>query len=164
MFTSSAWTNALYKCPSYKWVTEVTLPQTQTSDAWGPHGSYAYNGIGTGNNPTSGPEKVLGLGPFPTDDPGQPTWRKQFLREDQVVAPADMIELADSLEMWCILLPPSGILKRHTESWTAHVSGLNVTFADGHVAYVREQDLLVATDEARSRWNNDHQPHPEGWP
>jgi prepilin-type processing-associated H-X9-DG protein len=46
---------------------------------------------------------------------------------------------------------------------TAHRSGANMLFCDGHVETARQTDWIVATPKARSRWNSDHEPHSETW-
>jgi prepilin-type processing-associated H-X9-DG protein len=47
--------------------------------------------------------------------------------------------------------------------WYWHVTGGNTLFADGHIEFMKSDALFGATDGARARWNNDHQPHPETW-
>jgi prepilin-type processing-associated H-X9-DG protein len=44
-----------------------------------------------------------------------------------------------------------------------HGGGGNVVFCDTHVEYGKQTNWMRPTDSARSRWNNDHQAHPETW-
>jgi len=44
-----------------------------------------------------------------------------------------------------------------------HSDGANMAFADGRVEGAKQSLWIEKTSEARSRWNNDHQPHPEFW-
>ena len=46
---------------------------------------------------------------------------------------------------------------------TSHHGAANLNFADGHVESARQTNWIAATDTARRRWNNDHEPHPETW-
>jgi prepilin-type processing-associated H-X9-DG protein len=44
-----------------------------------------------------------------------------------------------------------------------HNNGANVVFCDVHVEYGKLTAWLERSDRARSRWNNDNQPHRETW-
>jgi prepilin-type N-terminal cleavage/methylation domain-containing protein/prepilin-type processing-associated H-X9-DG protein len=47
--------------------------------------------------------------------------------------------------------------QRHAGRW-------NVAFADGHIENLRTSDLFnVSNSIVAMRWNNDHQPHTQGW-
>jgi prepilin-type processing-associated H-X9-DG protein len=46
---------------------------------------------------------------------------------------------------------------------SVHTQRANMLLADGHVESARPTNLVSATETARRRWNNDHQPHPETW-
>ena len=45
----------------------------------------------------------------------------------------------------------------------SHAGGANMLLCDGHTEYAKQSSWMAATDAARCRWNNDHQPHPEYW-
>jgi prepilin-type processing-associated H-X9-DG protein len=45
----------------------------------------------------------------------------------------------------------------------SHNGRANMLFADGHVESARQTNWVAATETARRRWNNDHEPHPETW-
>jgi hypothetical protein len=95
-----------------------------------------------------------------------------------VIVPSDMIALGDAYMF------EVGVPATHT-SWTAgllviypypsaramgkaadrerHDGHHNVEFCDGHIEYLKVEQLCAPTEAARKRWNNDHQPHPELW-
>jgi prepilin-type N-terminal cleavage/methylation domain-containing protein/prepilin-type processing-associated H-X9-DG protein len=99
--------------------------------------------------------------------------------ENTVVAPAQMIAIGDSGAFFnaTLLSPtntdPSTFLYLTFPYYVAsvnrpavgdwHDGGANQVFCDGHSEYARQSAWIVATDAARCRWNNDHQPHPEYW-
>lgn len=162
-FTGQTVTNALYRCPSEKGIpnfdpTHLTDPK---KIFYIPHGSYGYNEQGTGRALGIVNSPWLGLG-TPTGDgiPGFPVHPP--IRESQVIAPSEMIALAD-------VFSPQNTLLNHfrystlTNYHTAHTTGHNTGFADGHLAFLKRRDFLYPTEPARRRWNNDNEPHPETW-
>ena len=44
-----------------------------------------------------------------------------------------------------------------------HNDRLNSVFVDAHAETIKREKLREASNEARQRWNNDHEPHPEMW-
>ena len=44
-----------------------------------------------------------------------------------------------------------------------HAGGACMVFADSHVEWAKHLRWTAETDSVRSRWNNDHRPHPETW-
>lgn len=160
-YTGSSWTSAVFRCRSYR---GPTTDETESFGAAGSYsglaGSYAYNGIGTGENPL---KPCLGLGFGYTEFSGSIGLTRP-IKEAQVLAPAQMIAITDSLNRdagWFLLFIPSS---RQTNAYTgSHLKGYNVAFCDAHVDFVKRADLLGATEPARRRWNNDNQPHPETW-
>ena len=157
-YTSSAWTNALYRCPSNRGAN--VDPNSLVTKSGFPLsiGSYGYNAVGMSPPPGAPP---LGLGDLFT--PSDPTWVKRAVREDEVLVPSDMIGFADTAMEFFYLLPPWSVLNNHFEPTIAHNPGVNVQFCDGHVSYFRLSDYLAPTDSSRRRWNKDNQPHPETW-
>jgi prepilin-type processing-associated H-X9-DG protein/prepilin-type N-terminal cleavage/methylation domain-containing protein len=114
-------------------------------------GAYQYNGYGSG-----GPGRVpnLGLGGDSLEVPLSPA---------SVKVPSDMIAIADTV---FFVLPPRvrpANLRVTTPPQYPHNNGLNVVFCDGHVEHAPKQQLIAPTDQARRRWNNDNQSHPETW-
>jgi prepilin-type N-terminal cleavage/methylation domain-containing protein len=165
-YTGQVLTNPLYRCPSDKSI--PNFDPTPMSDPgkilYIPHGSYGYNEQGTGQ-PRAMADRAsiqwLGLG-TPTGDgiPGMPV--NPPIRESQVRAPSEMIAIAD------VHAGQDTVLSHfrysiNTNYLTAHVSGHNTAFADGHLTFVKRKDFLLPTEAARRRWNNDNEPHQETW-
>ena len=97
-------------------------------------------------------------------------WPPEEVNEESVLCPADMIAYGDCFT-GATDLSPHG-----TNQWTdtipvsavgipssRHFGGANILFCDGHVEFGKQAQWVEATDAARRRWNNDHQPHPETW-
>jgi prepilin-type processing-associated H-X9-DG protein len=104
---------------------------------------------------------ILGLGDFYSLSESR--WTKRVVREEQVLVPSDMIAVADTALAFYYLLPPWSVLKNQLEPSISHNPGVNASFCDGHVSYMRLSDYLAPTETARRRWNNDNQFHPETW-
>ena len=119
--------------------------------------SYGYNGFGVGSANLSSWYANLGLGLVA--NPGQ---LMPAVRESEVVAPADMIAMADSMpqpgypHIFAFLLSINS-----TPSPERHNGGSNISFADGHVITVRNPELVSTNESNRCRWNVDHKPHYE---
>jgi len=159
-------TNIL-KCPTFKgeWPLEESIVWV-FGNAYmrGPTGpdkqvgvSYGYNGFGIGSvNKTLWYEN-LGLG-FVVS-PGQEVPQ---VSEAKVVAPSDLIAIADSMPQPGYLQYFSFLLSISSEpSKERHNGGSNILFTDGHAASERNARLTEDTESNRRRWNLDHQPHPE---
>jgi prepilin-type N-terminal cleavage/methylation domain-containing protein/prepilin-type processing-associated H-X9-DG protein len=167
-YTRNAWTNALYICPCNRYVQADPMDLTTASSLPIPYGSYGYNGWGTGyprpSLPLGQSPPNLGLGPGYTAYPG--SWQMgPPISEAQVLAPSEMFAFADSFDQTYAIIPGVG-----WRSWTnvppfkwaiIHGTGYNVSFVDGHVAFMKVLDVIAQSDEVRRHWNNDHQPHPE---
>ncbi|MSU57660.1 MAG: DUF1559 domain-containing protein [Pedosphaera sp.] len=119
--------------------------------------SYGYNGFGVGSANSVSWTANLGLGL--QVNPGQ---TMPVVKEHQVVAPADMIALADSM-------PQPGYQNIYTflliinskPSPERHNGGENVAFADGHSITIPIKKFMDNGDLNRRRWNFDHEPHLE---
>jgi prepilin-type processing-associated H-X9-DG protein/prepilin-type N-terminal cleavage/methylation domain-containing protein len=90
------------------------------------------------------------------------------IHEEKVRCPADMIAYGDCFT-GALQLSPHGT-NRWDENLDAvsvpsarHSGGANVLFCDGHVEFGKQAVWIRASDTARARWNNDHQPHQETW-
>lgn len=130
-----------------------------------PNRSYGYNAAGVGllDGPIGpvvgqyGGSGSLGL------DPALEYFRPIYLPESKVVAPADMIAVADYLatsdDDHDGDLHPDALYSL-TFTGAHHDGRANVVFCDAHVEYART-NLFTAT---RERWNYDHQPHPRVTP
>jgi prepilin-type N-terminal cleavage/methylation domain-containing protein/prepilin-type processing-associated H-X9-DG protein len=123
--------------------------------------SYGYNGWGTveWNDPHLGlGGHVAAMEPGFVDPVAEKPHREP--NESKIIAPFDMIAIADSLadgiwDQWItaqVQYSTSFPGKRHS-------GGAQVLFADMHAAWVRQSDLISTRPDARARWNNDHKPH-----
>lgn len=160
----------VFLCPALKALKPATLwikPQTTNP-------CYGYNAAGTGVYLfTSGRFIVsssLGL-----DGGGdQQDFGPAYVKEKQVMAPSDMVALADGTSGFFTLGDPTddddddypfngpfnllaGLAARHNQA-------ANAAFCDSHVESAKLAMWLRKTDAARQRWNVDHQPHRETWP
>jgi prepilin-type N-terminal cleavage/methylation domain-containing protein/prepilin-type processing-associated H-X9-DG protein len=148
----------IFVCPAYKsaplWTNNVRLPVVNPS--------YGYNTVGTGRYPAS--SASLGLdGGFDTLNLGKAV----FLSENQVKSPGDMIAIGDALpkpggadrdldDLLPINLLTEMVAPRHDQ-------GANVVFCDDHVEFAKVKLWLQKSANARHRFNNDNEPHPETW-
>ena len=116
--------------------------------------SYGYNGWGVRR--FSNPH--LGLG----GHTGDPRWHE--LHASKLKKPDDMIAIGDSFSdgIWDTWLTPQSI---YPTSWPSkrHFGGSQILFCDLHIEHSTQKELVVRTDSAMVRWNNDHKPHPEFW-
>jgi prepilin-type N-terminal cleavage/methylation domain-containing protein/prepilin-type processing-associated H-X9-DG protein len=140
---------------SYSALRKLRCPQLVAIAGQRVNGQYAYNSTGSSNG---GPTSGLGLGNL------------RSVNESRVMAPAEMIAAGDVLpkDLGGLVWAP-GVFDPTTDDssrWPAaiHNARGSVIFCDGHVETQRQTDWIAATDIARARWNNDHEPHPENWP
>ena len=157
----------ILKCPGFKgewpldqaivWVFGNAYMRGPTGPGKQVGVSYGYNGFGIGSVNKTLWKDNLGLGFVVSSGQEVPQ-----VQENQVIAPADMIAIADSMpqpgfpQYFSFLLSINGIPSKNR-----HNGGANVLFADGHVLSQRPQQLIEDTVVNRSRWNRDHQPHLE---
>jgi len=160
LFSEIGTNRAIFWCPANKpdsqWDTNVnrTLSSLDFIKA-SPQGtkfSYGYNDWGVGPV-TWKIEEQLGLG-GDINPPQQPE-----MPASRVVAPSDMIMLADSKTdgSWDGNIDP-----KEKDQWPAkrHNQRCNIMFADGHADSALRRKVVDPDDEAwRRRWNNDNQPH-----
>ncbi|MBX3743941.1 MAG: type II secretion system protein [Verrucomicrobiae bacterium] len=147
-YTTQVWTNALYKCPSYRGSTFESVPRTtpgQGTLVWAPHGGYGYNAHGTGVEPLE--SLTLGLSPS----------MNMVVSESQVIAPSEMVAFSEETSGYFILSVGRGRPPQ------LHGRTVVTAFCDGRASMEPTHQLHAATPEARRRWNRDHQPHPETW-
>lgn len=122
---------------------------------------YALNQDGTSNSSQIQDLHLgLGLGSPPME-----------INEEAVRCPADMIAYGDVFT-GAFDLSPHGTNRFSWSGLTAlamgmpsarHLGGANALFCDGHVEFHNQAEWIKATDTARSRWNNDNEPHYETW-
>ena len=141
----------LFRCPANTsarpWTNNITQPQVNPS--------YDYNMAGTARFNVPNPTPLLGLDSRPN-----------YLAENQVKAPSDMIAICDATSKvvggdFDADDLPLNLLAELTVP--RHNHGLNAVFCDVHVEYGKQTVWLQKTDRARQRWNFDHQSHPETW-
>jgi prepilin-type N-terminal cleavage/methylation domain-containing protein/prepilin-type processing-associated H-X9-DG protein len=117
--------------------------------------SYGYNGFGVGSANAVSWTANLGLGLQVNPGQGMPA-----VKDTDVVAPANMVAIADSFpqpgypDIFAFLLSISSV-----PSPQRHNGGSNVAFADGHVVTVKNADLVDNGEANRRRWNVDNKPH-----
>lgn len=167
-----AWTNRAFHCPAYKGHVAGAYEIAGKVTSWVYMGSYGYNNIGTWSGHV--PFENLGLGPA-----SSPDYRRSPVTEAQVLAPGDMIEFGESpLELTSVYGIDNRMLWTGFDGITCalgtfvstdllryplfHGKNCNVAFCDAHVEGMPPATLFNPTNTA-SRWNNDHQPHPETW-
>jgi len=119
--------------------------------------SYGYNGFGIGSANSVSWTANLGLGVQVM--PGQSMAAR---KENDVVAPSDMIAIADSMPQPGYPYIYAFLLSINSKpSPERHNGGANVAFVDGHVVTMRNEKLVDTSDPNRRRWNFDHEPHHE---
>jgi prepilin-type N-terminal cleavage/methylation domain-containing protein/prepilin-type processing-associated H-X9-DG protein len=131
-----------------------------------PNQSYGYNthgataGIVPGEVASGG---ALLFGPTSLGLGGPPKLSPIIVSDSQVLAPADLIALADYQRD----IDDDGDGDLHSDALFydltgKHHAGLaSAGFCDGHVESAKTNRWIARTDTARRRWNNDHQPHLE---
>jgi prepilin-type N-terminal cleavage/methylation domain-containing protein len=158
-YTRNFWTNALWKCPSFKGVTRC-LGQADPhiiffpTDGWS--GSYAYNPYGTSLDNPLGLGGILITG---QEVPGR--------RESEVRAPSQMIAFGDS--QWSspsfTANPPTALTQVGTgivtpiEIKSSHGNRFEILFCDAHIGFLDRKELFGANQLFRRQWNYDFQPH-----
>jgi prepilin-type processing-associated H-X9-DG protein/prepilin-type N-terminal cleavage/methylation domain-containing protein len=123
-----------------------------------PNPSYGYNGAGVGLVPPTSGGLGVGLDPWLQF---HPKFRQTVFRAgSSIVVPSDMIALVD----YDALLDDDGDGDLHpdaiyslTLTGARHRGRANAAFCDAHVEYARTNRLTA--DNARQRWNYDHEPH-----
>ena len=119
--------------------------------------SYGYNGWGVAV--FSSPN--LGLGGH-VEDPNPEL--AEYVREQGVKRPAEMIMIADSVSNgnWDSWVSPN---KRNRANWPSnrHFGNCEVLFCDGHVERIPRDKVRAPEDYAMRRWNNDFQSHRDLW-
>lgn len=152
----------IFHCPARGWV----------ADRWGAgppvlEYGYGYNNLGTLRYNSQVP---LGLGPIRIGDSGLS--RTLEVKAQDVISPSEMIAIGDTGKRTDVLgyISPwtLGPLDVNGEYYFYgighfHTGGANVLFSDGHVEYGKREKWMSDSYASRSRWNNDHEPHPETW-
>ena len=146
----------VFHCPSNQkappWTNNPAQPQQNPS--------YDYNMAGSARFALATPAPVLGL-----DGGGK------YLPEYRVKVASDMIAVIDAT-------PTTGYSGRDHDAdditypvnllaevvlVSRHNFGANAVFCDDHVEFGKLTAWAKQSYQARRRWNNDNQPHPETW-
>ena len=169
-YTVVTWTGPLFRCPSYR---GYTSPLTvMPSGSWRPEqGSYGHNKHGVSQEDYS-KFPYLGLGPEgdSSSDSLPPVY------ESKVLVPSDMLAVGDAplfrfqkeKNLPDFYIAGDGRIfpwtpGPNTSRLDYHQGHPNFVFCDDHVESIKLDKLNEPTPEARRRWNNDHEPHPERW-
>jgi len=144
-----------------------TWPTCLEKDTRGVLGTYGYNADGIEPGGTLS-HVSWGLGgSIAMDVPAG--WPYASTPASRVVSPSQMIALGDRSLAG---LPANGfywgaITTSSILNWEwpgiSHSGGANMVFCDAHVEWAKQTNWVAATIPARSRWNNDNQPHRESW-
>jgi len=160
----SRWSGqGVWKCPS------ANRPKD-----WPEHLGYLSYGYNTYGMSAQTDTNSLGLGGhFVWDYPKNTRWTAPSVRESEVVAPSEMMAIADGLignngvvqDGTYVLWRRYGVtnyLDSTARAFERHQGRANVVFCDGHVESPTLQFLFADTsDAALVRWNRDHLPHRE---
>jgi len=173
LVTQGGLTSKTFFCPAnldlrgnveQNWSPSPTNPTAHPVYQMVPNLSYGYNGTGTASDPypfiTPGGGQFLGFGGEGGIGDGT-AFVPFFLGESQVLAPSDMILVAD-YEPWATDDDNDGDL--HPEMLFLgltgrHARGANVLLCDQHAEYAKTNCWTDPSDIVRQRWNYDHQPH-----
>jgi len=134
----------------------------------GPDGDTRPSGYGLNAYGTAGNRDCLNssLGLWTESPP-------QGVSEGMIRCPPDMIAYGDCYTGSLLLSPHDNkgnqlgggavLFVPSTLPSPRHLGGANILFCDGHVEFKKQARWIEATDTARARWNNDHEPHRETW-
>ena len=170
---------SVFLCPGYS--------RFQRTNLWGvASGAYGYNRAGVSfpidglvdGEGASPRNQQLGLGGEILERPVRPE-RVRTIREHEVVRPAEMIAVGDSV-IWKWWMGDRNVPFGHSDlsigmarpaivagnDWPyfrrRHSGRWNVLFCDGHVRTLRPRQLFAwRTDDVRRLWNKDGEPHRE---
>ena len=168
-YTRSYWTNELYRCAGLSSKRGTNYGMAGQFEANGGifyplDRDYDINDAGAGGGGLGG-SGFLGSG-------GQ--WvQNQYVREEEVVSPSQLFAYGDSIlrgDGTVSRFSPSayfykGSLGREKEASQKrrHDSKFNASFADGHTAMFRTNQLFGLQNDVMRLWNRDNEPHGERW-
>jgi len=119
--------------------------------------SYGYNGFGIASADSKSWTNCFGLGYQVNAGQTMPV-----VKDIDVVAPADMLAIADSMAQPGFEYISAFLLSiNSTPAPERHNGGSNLSFTDGHVITVKNKDFVSPDEANRRRWNLDHEPHNE---
>jgi prepilin-type processing-associated H-X9-DG protein/prepilin-type N-terminal cleavage/methylation domain-containing protein len=165
----------VWHCPSVPMRFSPNLLTGEGDPAYVP--GYGYNKAGT--DKSLGRTNMLGLAP--TQLTVFEPWSQQItavstreIKPSGVKSAADMIAIGDNDSLpdtadwfhWLgrdELSPHSGMGNESPNVGNRHNAGANVVFCDGHVEHAKQSIWIKSARDARRRWNNDNEAHPETW-
>jgi prepilin-type N-terminal cleavage/methylation domain-containing protein/prepilin-type processing-associated H-X9-DG protein len=140
-------TTAVFSCPDYD-------PRAIAGSIR--HDAFGYNAGGSAAIYTH-MEANLGLG----------FGKSNFVSSSVLKAPSDMVAVGDVQfvdSVWCNIITankaPIGTLLPIP---SRHAGGANMLFTDSHLEWAKQINWIADRALPKSRWNNDHLPHPETW-
>jgi prepilin-type N-terminal cleavage/methylation domain-containing protein len=159
----------VFLCPGNVANNDISNNWSSVRDISWPNGSYGYNTYGAASFPAFGDFGLLGLGGPATSVSANSAPLNVplgMIRESQVLAPADLVALADYERPF---IDPDGdndipdsCDDLFAELTGKHHYGLAVgVFCDAHVESASTNRWTARDASARQRWNNDRQAHPE---
>ena len=85
--------------------------------------------------------------------------------ESDVANPSAMVAIAcqRGRDGWGRIISPYPYSSSLSQPTDLHNKRANVLLCDGHVEQVKKDKLIEPTEQARRRWNRDHEAHPETW-
>lgn len=174
-YHSSAWTNNVLRCPSYKFL--VFDGWEEANEAFISLGGYGYN-IGTADG--VGTYKYGLAGEF---GPGGSLMLNTAIKENVVKNPSDMISLGDSYATWSqstdrLTMGLEFLTRKlhHPEDWSPivisekklqerHGKNVNVAFCDGHIEGINYKSLFLSKKaEDLRKWASDNEFHKDLFP
>lgn len=152
----------VWQCPAALRPTELPANKSYLS--------YGYNAYGMSAQAET---NSFGLSSRTIWDPTASGRSARPIQESEVVSPSEMIAIGDGFEGANGILKDGGLalwrrngvvdyLGSTKRSYSRHQGKANIVFCDGHVESPTLKSLFEDTTDATfSRWNLDHQPHPE---
>ena len=162
IYTLNKWTNQLYHCPSYKYVTRPAgTPPTY------------INGLGqfdVGISMAVGSYAYRGPGPYSLGMVSTLSSRDAALSESMVANPSDLYAISDSriFSDYGNGAPAGEFTLNFTRHLHSEVKGrhpaYNIVFCDGHTEAVKRARLFERSETWARRWFIDGKGHPDFWP
>ena len=134
--------------------------------------AYAYNAWGAKD--FSYPQ--WGLGGHVKDsyqNAYEASWNQGELKVEYVARPSDMFAIGDSGTddansspgKWDELMNPINIEQGELQQWpgSRHQKGSNLAYADSHIEWLRQEELVKPVKRIRQKWNNDFRDHCMNW-
>ena len=160
-YTASKWTNALYRCPAYKFQTREGGTPTEYTTPLGE--------ADVGITMAVGSYGFSGFYPFSLGDFSTPAHRTGGIRESMVKSPAETYAVGDSRTFSDAGYgQPGGEsmlgFNRHfySEIKSRHPA-YNLASCDGHLESIKRAKLFELSETWARRWFIDNQPHKDFW-